>query len=217
MNFQLRVFNWMQACFGADDTASVKQRAWRMLEEANELAQACGVTKDEAHQLVNYVQGRPVGEADQEAGGVMLTMAGLCCALDLDMDHAGEVELNRCWVNLPKIQAKNATKKADSALPSGIWITNPDEPPRSSEGMAHVCDHGVLRGASCQECNHEADSATARANAIDAAIEDEAWQMYCDDNRNNPLAISTWAALPGQVRLRYIGRVISVPHPVTPL
>lgn len=115
--FQLAVREWMVACFGADDTDGVEIRAWRFLEEANELGQAAGVTREDAHRLVDYVYGRPVGEPLQEVGGVGITLMGLCSALNVSASEAFLFELGRVWLKLPQIRAKNAAKKADSALP----------------------------------------------------------------------------------------------------
>ncbi|WP_206360502.1 hypothetical protein, partial [Pseudomonas viridiflava] len=81
------------------------------------LVQACGATSDEAHQLVDYVYGRPTGEPDQEVGGVMVTLAALCLAHQLDMHAAGETELSRIWTKVDQIRAKQAAKPAMSPLP----------------------------------------------------------------------------------------------------
>ncbi len=117
--FQSRVVDWIRQCFGPADLAGVRIRAHRFVEEANELGQAAGVTREEAHQLVDYVYGRPVGVAPQEVGGVMVTLAGLCHALRVNQRYAAESELTRCWDKIETIRAKNLRKKADSALPGG--------------------------------------------------------------------------------------------------
>lgn len=119
-SFQARVAEWVRECFGADDAANVRLRAHRFLEESNELGQAVGVTREEAHQLVDYVYGRPVGEPAQEVGGVGITLAGVCNALDISVTDANETELTRCWHFIERIRAKNLTKKADSALPGAL-------------------------------------------------------------------------------------------------
>lgn len=85
MTFQDRVQPWMIACFGTEIAGDTVERNHRFLEEALELVQACGCTQSEAHQLVDYVFGRPVGEKPQEVGGVMVTLAALCLAQSLDM------------------------------------------------------------------------------------------------------------------------------------
>ena len=115
--FQARVLPWMLQCFGqaiADDT---QERNHRFLEEALELVQACGATASEAHQLVDYVFGRPIGEKHQEVGGVMVTLAALCLAQRLDMHQAGEDELARIWTMVEQIRAKQAAKPKHSPLP----------------------------------------------------------------------------------------------------
>ena len=116
-SFQGRVEPWLLECFGAEVAGNKLERSHRMLEEALELGQAVGCTREEAHQLVDYVYGRPVGETAQEAGGVMLTLAALCRAHDIDMHEAGERELARVWTKVDLIRAKNAAKPRNSPLP----------------------------------------------------------------------------------------------------
>ncbi|MCK5020064.1 MAG: hypothetical protein KAS32_23625 [Candidatus Peribacteraceae bacterium] len=93
-----------------------EERNHRFLEEALELVQSCDCTRQEAHQLVDYVYGRPVGEKTQEVGGVMVTLAALCLAQELNMHEAGETELNRIWTKVEQIRAKQATKPKHSPL-----------------------------------------------------------------------------------------------------
>ena len=116
-SFQARVKPWMLECFGAEIAADQQERNHRFLEEALELVQACGATASEAHQLVDYVYGRPVGEKEQEAGGVMVTLAALCLAQGMDMHGAGETELARIWTKVEQIRAKQAAKPKHSPLP----------------------------------------------------------------------------------------------------
>lgn len=118
--FQQRVQPWLLECFGAEIAADRVERNHRFLEESLELVQALGCTTSEAHQLVDYVFGRPVGDPPQEVGGVMVTMAALCLANGIDMHDAGEVELAR--ISLPelvaKIRSKQAAKPKHSPLPA---------------------------------------------------------------------------------------------------
>ncbi|MEZ1793588.1 hypothetical protein [Pseudomonas aeruginosa] len=117
--FQSRVMDWLLECFGPAIAGDVTERNHRYLEEALELVQACGCTAAEAHNLVDYVFGRPVGETSQEVGGVMVTLAALCLAQGIDMSHAGEVELSR--ISRPemveRIREKQKRKPAMSPLP----------------------------------------------------------------------------------------------------
>lgn len=118
ITFQNRVQPWLLACFGAEIAADKAERNHRFLEESLELVQSCGCTASEAHQLVDYVFGRPVGEPAQEAGGVMVTLAALCLANSLDMHEAGETELARIWTKVEAIRAKQAAKPKHSPLPA---------------------------------------------------------------------------------------------------
>lgn len=73
--------------------------------------------------LVDYTFGRPVGDPSQEVGGVMVTLAALCAAADLSVVDCSETELRRCWANIERIRAKQATKPPSSPLPG---LTPPD-------------------------------------------------------------------------------------------
>lgn len=115
--FQDRVRPWLLECFGEQVAGDKIERNHRFLEESLELVQACGCTQSEAHQLVDYTFGRLTGEAPQEVGGVMVTLAALCLAQGLDMHSEGEVELARIWTKVDVIRAKQAAKPAHSPLP----------------------------------------------------------------------------------------------------
>ena len=67
--------------------------------------------------MVDYVYDRPVGDPPQEVGGVMVTLACLCLAADMDMHDAGEVELARIWTKIEQIRKKQQTKPQHSPLP----------------------------------------------------------------------------------------------------
>ncbi len=118
--FQQRVQPWLLECFGAEIACDRDERNHRFLEESIELVQSRGCTASEAHQLVDYVFARPVGEPVQEVGGVMVTLAALCYANGLDMHAAGETELERIGVPaiMAKIKAKQAAKPKHSPLPA---------------------------------------------------------------------------------------------------
>lgn len=121
-SFQSRVAPWLVECFGEVIAQDTQERNQRFLEEALELVQACGATSDEAHQLVDYVFDRDVGEQSQEVGGVMVTLAALCHANRLAMHQSGEVELDR--ISRPDVMArireKQKVKPAFSPLP-GVY------------------------------------------------------------------------------------------------
>lgn len=120
MRYQQWVAHWMHHCFGPIIPTNRRERGFRFLEEALELVQTkeIDVTQHEAHQLVDYVYGRPVGQIAQEVGGVIVTLTALCNAVGADMEVCGDNELQRCYINIDKIRAKQAAKRnRDGALP----------------------------------------------------------------------------------------------------
>ncbi|MCY1215358.1 hypothetical protein D9M69_118990 [compost metagenome] len=161
--FQARVQPWMLECFGAEIAADKQERNHRFLEESLELVQACGATASEAHQLVDYVYGRPVGDKHQEVGGVMVTLAALCLAQGLDMHTAGETELARIWTKVEQIRAKQAAKPKHSPLPEHAPATGADYARTLLTAASHA-----LR--SYQYGNAAPDLAESIAGRIDAAL-----------------------------------------------
>lgn len=127
--FQSRVKIWSIRCFGEKIASDKTERNHRFLEESLELVQSLGCTKSEAYQLVDYVFDRLKGEAEQECGGVQVTLAALCNANGLDMPLCAEKELMRTIQNIEKIRAKQAAKPAHSPLPVILGICgNYDKP-----------------------------------------------------------------------------------------
>jgi len=144
--FQDRVQPWLLACFGEIIAGDREERNHRFLEEALELVQACGCSENEAHQLVDYVYGRPIGEPAQEVGGVMVTLAALCLANGLDMHTDGETELARIWTKVEAIRAKQAAKPKHSPLPEGRLAPAPEKGVRDkaiAAMRAYVTSAGV--------------------------------------------------------------------------
>lgn len=118
--FQLGVKAWLEACFGQEIASDKEERCHRFVEEALELAQACGCTKKDVLELVHYVFNRPAGEKEQEVGGTMVTLAGLCQASGMDMQSCADRELSLNWTKVEKIRAKQAAKPKNSPLPQYI-------------------------------------------------------------------------------------------------
>lgn len=116
-SFQERVEAWLEACFPPAVRSDRGERTHRFLEEALELAQANGCSRADALALVEYVYGRPQGDPAQEVGGVMVTLASLCSATDLNMDHAGDTELAKNWDRIDVIREKQRMKPHGSPLP----------------------------------------------------------------------------------------------------
>lgn len=134
VSFQQRVQPWLMECFGEMIDGDREERNHRFLEEALELVQSCGCTADEAHKLVDYVYGRAVGDPPQEVGGVLVTLAALCLANEMDMHKCGEVELGRITqpAMVEKIREKQKRKPSMSPLP-GIYSGRSSAPDMGGE------------------------------------------------------------------------------------
>ena len=99
-NFQQRAAEWYRACFTEADQISPVERTHRFLEEALELAQASNCSREEAIELVDYVFGRKPGDAKDEVGGVMVTLAILCVGVGVVVFSSGLLAFNpdpRTW------------------------------------------------------------------------------------------------------------------------
>ncbi|HEX7116119.1 MAG TPA: hypothetical protein VF193_13400 [Steroidobacter sp.] len=108
--FQDRVAAWLLECFGEQIANNLVERNQRFLEEALELVQACGCTRQEVLKLVDYVYGRPPGEIEQEVGGVAVTLAALCYARGLRLENCAEAEIEYIRDRIQQIRAKRAGK-----------------------------------------------------------------------------------------------------------
>lgn len=95
ISFQARVAAWARKIFGYEVASNVPERTLRFVEEAAELAQACGASAAELHRLIDYVFSRPTGEPAKEIAGSMVTLYALASALDVDADKMLEAELVR--------------------------------------------------------------------------------------------------------------------------
>lgn len=109
--YQARVESWLLDCFGLEVAENVRERCLRFLEEAIELVQALDLPIEDAHRLVSYTYGRSQGEAGQEVGGVMVTLASLCGAAKLNLEYEAELEYKRILKNIDKIRDKQQFKK----------------------------------------------------------------------------------------------------------
>jgi len=158
--FQARVHNWVVECFGIEAARDRVERNHRFLEEALELAQACDCTASEAHQLVDYVYGRPKGDPHVEIGDVMNTLAALATAHDIDLKASGEAVLVRCLANVETTRAKWLKKPKHSPLP---------EAPAAERGTVDRCDLAVAI-AECFMCQPKEMPYEDRADELAEAV-----------------------------------------------
>jgi NTP pyrophosphatase (non-canonical NTP hydrolase) len=109
-SYQERVIKWVIDCFGAEYAVNIKERALRLLEEVVELGQSLGVTKEDVIKMAVHTYGRPVGDTEQEFGGVMVTLAALAASASVDLKSIGEKQLSENIINKEKIKEKHLLK-----------------------------------------------------------------------------------------------------------
>lgn len=117
---------WAIRSFGDDQMRNLPLRSLRVVEEAIELAQACGVPKETVALCVDKVYERPTGEIAQEIGGVLMTIY-LFVAARARPDHLGRIgqespdeyfvdELARVLAKSPEHFAKRNAEKLSLGL-----------------------------------------------------------------------------------------------------
>lgn len=113
-NFQQRVMDLVRDYWPGIGEDRV-ERGRRLLEETLELAQAVGVSREQALGHVERAYSRPPGAVDQELGQVVLCTAALAEVEGFDVRMRGEIELER--LSAPgmkdKMRARHAAKVAD--------------------------------------------------------------------------------------------------------
>jgi NTP pyrophosphatase (non-canonical NTP hydrolase) len=120
ISFQMvRVRRWLKDTFGPAILTNVEERALRFGEEALELIQADGVSKEQALALVEQVYSKPEGEPMQELGGVMVCLLAYATVTNRSIDQAFETEMER--VEEPAMQARIRQKHATKAVVSAPY------------------------------------------------------------------------------------------------
>jgi len=116
--FQARVAAAHYALFH-DDPTDAAERLARFAEEANETCQSLGMTREDAHALVDYTYDRPAGEPAKEIGSALLTLASLCVVAGYDLMACGEADLQKLQrpETIARIRAKRATRHGRGPLP----------------------------------------------------------------------------------------------------
>ena len=118
MLLQERAFRWACQAFGLRSVSSPRERAFRLVEEAIELAQVCGVTEEETAHIMRQVYSRPVGEIGQEVAGVGVTLMVLAESLHLDPEELVRLELAR--VSDPEVIARMKGRQSVKLQDDGV-------------------------------------------------------------------------------------------------
>jgi len=103
--------DWAIRCFGQAHVTNKRIRALRLVEEAIEYAQACGVLDHDVIFTAEQVYKRPPGDRYQELGGVFMTAIVAAAAQGWDVDLVFETELRRVLAKSPEhFAARNREK-----------------------------------------------------------------------------------------------------------
>lgn len=102
-----------------DDPTDIAERLARFMEEANETCQAFGMSREDAHRLVDYTWDRPAGEPSKEIGAAMLTLTLLCVVAGYDLMQCAEADLEKLQrpETIARIRAKRSTRHGRGPLP----------------------------------------------------------------------------------------------------
>lgn len=109
-------FDWAVRAFGSEHVMDERVRGIRFVEEAVELAQVLGASKEKLIKVIDVVYSRPPGEIQNEIGGVMMTLAVLCYRFNLDPDKCFRDELQRV-LQLPE---DHFTKRNQAKIKLGL-------------------------------------------------------------------------------------------------
>lgn len=110
VEFQGRVNDWMQNCFGPAIAADQQERNYRFIEEAIELVQACNLPKERLLQIVEHVYTRAAGQPAEEIGDVMISLAALSSAAKVNMEQSAVTGVAKCVKNTELIRKKRKEK-----------------------------------------------------------------------------------------------------------
>lgn len=144
------ILDWLHRTFDGVDNAEFamdpEERELRFAEEVIELTQAGKMTREQWYRLVDQVYDKPVGEIEQELGGVMVTLRSYAACRSLDLEAAYETEFARCCRPeiMEKIRNKHRNKLVVSAAAHEAYGTV-DEPTVRSFNIGLLLKMGLRK------------------------------------------------------------------------
>lgn len=105
---------WAVESFGSA-AVDPRERAARLVEEAIEVAQALGLEPDVIKTISDRVYSRPLGELEQEIGGVGITALNLDESAGIDFEAATLKE----WARIQSKSRAHWQKKHDEKVEAG--------------------------------------------------------------------------------------------------
>lgn len=113
-NFQHDVWDWYETMFrGTREEHTTKTLGMRFLEEALELAQAVGLSKEDVMRQMEYTFSRPKGTVESEIAGTIITLQHIAGDHIIDVQDEALKELRRISTQemRKKIYDKQAFKR----------------------------------------------------------------------------------------------------------
>lgn len=107
-HWQKVIATWVQSTFGVAHQQSTLERGSRFLEEAIELAQAVGIRREMALNLLDKVYNGEPGSPKQEFGGAFVTLLALA-------ENQGEVLLDCLITESNRIHQPEIIKKCQES------------------------------------------------------------------------------------------------------
>lgn len=120
---QQQILQWACATFGAATADNTTERTQRFAEEAVELVQAVGLSKEAMLNLVEYVYSRPAGKINQEIGQVGVSLLALAEHLKISADAEEVAEFER----IASLPAEHWTTRQNAKAGKGIALESTHE------------------------------------------------------------------------------------------
>ena len=117
---QIEAEQLVRSTWGDKSMDDPHERGMRVAEEALETLQVLKGTRAEAHALVDMVFDKPLGEIDNEIGGVLFTLMTLCANLGKRFDTLYAKEIARFKSKDPKFFRAKQKIKADLGLSARV-------------------------------------------------------------------------------------------------
>ena len=112
---QLVAFAWARQTYG-EVVRQARYQAFRFIEEALELVQAMGLTRDDVERAVNWVFDRPRGDVHIEIGDVRLSIDILAQSQGISSDN----DYDGCLDRISKLDPAAARAKDVRKIEAGL-------------------------------------------------------------------------------------------------
>lgn len=143
-NLTARITKWVRDRLGERLLRDKWERSMRVLEEAMEVGQACGISRFQVFGLMVRVYGRPVGDLKQELAGLNVCLRALAASQMVGVEEVTLEEVDRIEKMDPVLLVRKQNEKAGLGL--GLRADACPgcgaSPLRTTEGACQSCGNG---------------------------------------------------------------------------